>query len=100
KTYLIGEKFLEPHYYKGNNADRHNDSDNGSMYQGHDYDVLRWAGNTTDPSRLKWDLNPAFTPQPDQDVERDNKGKRIDASGLNFMRNNFGSSHQTCCYFV
>ena len=40
KTYLAGEKSLQPQFYMGGGP-----SDNGAMYEGHDYDVLRWAGN-------------------------------------------------------
>jgi prepilin-type N-terminal cleavage/methylation domain-containing protein/prepilin-type processing-associated H-X9-DG protein len=99
-TYLIGEKFLEPRYYSGNNSDKNNESDNGSMYQGHDYDTLRWAGSTTDPTRLKWDLNPDFTPQHDRDIPRDSKGKPKWPNDVDYMKNNFGSAHGTTCNFV
>lgn len=70
------------------------------MYQGHDYDVLRWAGNTTDPKKLQWDLNPDFTPQHDRDMLNDKSGKPKWPHEVNYMHNNFGSAHPTVCNFV
>jgi prepilin-type N-terminal cleavage/methylation domain-containing protein/prepilin-type processing-associated H-X9-DG protein len=41
-TYLVGEKYMNPdHYTTGLMGD-----DNTSMYQGHDWDVVRWGGST------------------------------------------------------
>jgi len=40
-TYMLGEKHLDPdHYLDGQTA-----TDNRGMYQGHDYDIYRWAGS-------------------------------------------------------
>ena len=39
KTYWAGEKNLEPRYYEAGGGA----ADNGSMYEGHDWDVLRWG---------------------------------------------------------
>lgn len=41
-TYLIGEKYMNPDLYtNGQQGD-----DNTSMYQGHDWDVIRWANTS------------------------------------------------------
>jgi len=41
-TYLVGEKYMNPNqYYTGLGC-----SDNSSMYQGNDWDVNRWCGNS------------------------------------------------------
>jgi prepilin-type processing-associated H-X9-DG protein len=45
-TYWAGEKYLEPNNY----TTGANGADNGSMYQGHDWDNLRW-GNAAYPPR-------------------------------------------------
>jgi len=69
KTYWAGEKNLEPQYYEtGGGA-----ADNGSMYQGHDWDILRWG-------------HPDLPPTPDR---RGVDGIRV-----------FGSAHMEGCYFA
>jgi prepilin-type N-terminal cleavage/methylation domain-containing protein len=41
-TYLVGEKYLKPEdYYTGNGC-----TDNNTAYQGNDWDVNRWTGNS------------------------------------------------------
>ncbi len=46
-TYWAGEKQLMPdHYATGSNA-----ADNGSLYQGHDWDNLRWGNASYPPTR-------------------------------------------------
>ena len=45
KTYLVGEKYLNPeHYLTGNDG-----GDNHSMYQGFDWDVNRWSSKCDPP---------------------------------------------------
>jgi len=46
-TYMVGEKSLEPRYYETGN----NGADNNSMYQGHDWDILRWGSASYPPDR-------------------------------------------------
>jgi len=45
KTYLAAEKYLNPDHY----TNGHDGADNTSMYQGHDWDVNRWANNVNRP---------------------------------------------------
>jgi prepilin-type N-terminal cleavage/methylation domain-containing protein len=69
KTIFAGEKNLDPRYYDtGGGA-----ADNNSLWQGHDWDILRW-GNT--------DYPPVG-----------------DRSGLDGIRQ-FGAAHLEGCYFV
>ncbi len=50
KTALAGEKFVEPRFYggecnsSGSNPSDGNPGDNSSMYQGYDFDNVRWGG--------------------------------------------------------
>jgi prepilin-type N-terminal cleavage/methylation domain-containing protein len=69
KTYWAGEKNLEPRFYEtGGGA-----ADNGSMYQGHDWDNLRWG-------------HPDLPPTPDR---RGFDGIRV-----------YGSAHPEGCFFA
>jgi prepilin-type N-terminal cleavage/methylation domain-containing protein len=85
KTYFCGEKSLQPRFYKGGGP-----TDNGSMFEGHDWDVLRWGGkdgnNTNRTPYTATDMLPLH----DQDVPTDD----------NYGRLNFGSAHQSTCLFV
>ena len=38
KTYFAGEKSLQPQFYLGGGP-----TDNGALYEGHDWDIIRWA---------------------------------------------------------
>ena len=58
KTVLVGEKYLFVGHYPSDNIDRDSCSDNNSLYQGYDWDVVRW-GNAS-PG-----LNHDYTPRPD-----------------------------------
>ncbi len=95
KTYLIGEKFVQPKYYDGINVDANDQGDDSSMYIGHDYDNLRWGGNTSDPTQLST-LTADYTPLHDRDY------LGSDASGIGLLHNqvSFGSAHQGVCNFV
>jgi prepilin-type N-terminal cleavage/methylation domain-containing protein len=47
KTYLFGEKFLQPQQYEANglNVNSRSQGDDNTMYRGYDYDSVRWASN-------------------------------------------------------
>ncbi len=46
-TYWVGEKHLNPDQYATGN----NGADNGSLYQGHDWDTMRWGSASYPPRR-------------------------------------------------
>jgi hypothetical protein len=84
KTYFCGEKSLQPRFYKGGGP-----TDNGALYEGHDWDVLRWGGKDGDnTTRTPYTANDML-PLHDKD----------DTDG-NYGRLNFGSAHQSTCLFV
>jgi prepilin-type N-terminal cleavage/methylation domain-containing protein/prepilin-type processing-associated H-X9-DG protein len=58
KTLLVGEKYLFVGHYPSDLLDRDACADNNSLYQGFDWDVIRWANSK---SGLKHD----YTPRPD-----------------------------------
>jgi prepilin-type N-terminal cleavage/methylation domain-containing protein/prepilin-type processing-associated H-X9-DG protein len=93
KTYLIGEKFVQPQYYAGINVDGNNQGDDSSMYIGHDFDNLRWGGNVSDPRLLSL-LSPDYTPLHDTNYISDT------VTGLRHNQANFGAAHQAGCNFV
>jgi prepilin-type N-terminal cleavage/methylation domain-containing protein len=84
KTYFAGEKSLQPRFYLGGGP-----TDNGALYEGHDWDVLRWAGgdgnntNGTPNTSLDW------VPIHDTNSTDDNFGRAV-----------FGSAHSAGCFFV
>ena len=41
KTYFVGEKSLQPRFYAGGGP-----TDNGTVFQGHDWDIVRGGGDT------------------------------------------------------
>ena len=89
KTYLIGEKSLQPHCYDGQGTSAC-PADNGTVYEGHDWDVLRWAGDenllpTTAVPGTAYDWRPY---------------KDADNTDNTWGEKNFGSQHSTGCYFV
>lgn len=58
KTLLAGEKYLFVGHYPSDSLERDACSDNNSIYQGFDWDVIRWANSK---SGLRHD----YTPRPD-----------------------------------
>jgi prepilin-type N-terminal cleavage/methylation domain-containing protein len=107
KTYLIGEKWLAPAWYSTSSNKLSNDSnasDNGSMYQGHDSDNIRWTGNNADASPItNGPLNSPvdFVPLHDTNMVASNQSNPTNGpNGMESQRNNFGSAHATSCNFV
>ena len=90
KTYLIGEKSLQPHCYEGQGTGDC-PADNGTVYEGHDWDILRWAGTgnqiptTAVPAAGATDWRPL---------------KDADNTDAKWGEINFGSQHSAGCYFV
>jgi prepilin-type N-terminal cleavage/methylation domain-containing protein len=58
KTLLVGEKFMFVEHYVSDGINRDGCSDNNSLYQGYDWDVIRWAN-------AKTGLGKDYTPRPD-----------------------------------
>jgi prepilin-type N-terminal cleavage/methylation domain-containing protein len=102
KTYFCGEKSLQTHCYEGQGtADC--PADNGSVFQGWDWDIIRWAWNSpttqpadaTDSAKLggrDW--------RPLRDENHDASESTDWGNGLQWGRTNFGSLHASGCYFV
>ena len=84
KTYLAGEKSLQPQFYLGGGP-----TDNGSLYEGHDWDILRWAGadgnNTSNNPNTSLDWLPIH----DENNISSSYGEKV-----------FGSAHPSGCFFV
>ena len=63
KTLLVGEKYLWVRHY-GLEGEISTCSDNGSPYQGYDWDVIRWMNARRDTS-VSWRADLDYTPQND-----------------------------------
>jgi prepilin-type N-terminal cleavage/methylation domain-containing protein/prepilin-type processing-associated H-X9-DG protein len=89
-TYFAGEKRINPDHYR-TGLDW---ADNGSMYQGHDWDILRWTGDWAD--KRKKPTPTASTPYPDY------YPPKIDTPGLATYETwcAFGSAHRNGCNMV
>jgi prepilin-type N-terminal cleavage/methylation domain-containing protein len=95
KTYLIGEKCLQPQQYDPNGlvfATR-NQGDDQSMYQGADFDTIRWGGNSQAPpapgAGIDW--------QPRKDENHSDASGNPDTT---WGDQQFGSAHPSGCFFV
>jgi prepilin-type N-terminal cleavage/methylation domain-containing protein/prepilin-type processing-associated H-X9-DG protein len=86
KTYLAGEKQMQPHCYDGMMA-VNCQADDQSMYQGYDWDTSRWAGEGALPVS-----NPIIgsDARPSRDIESDTLGRD----------KYFGSAHASGCNLV
>jgi prepilin-type N-terminal cleavage/methylation domain-containing protein len=63
KTFLVAEKYLWVQHY-GLEGEISTCSDNGSPYQGYDWDVIRWANARRDTT-VSWRTDLDYTPQND-----------------------------------
>jgi len=94
RTYLFGEKALQPQHYNpaALPSNFRNVGDDQSMYQGYDYDTIRWAGDSvatpTPGTGANW--------QPLKDENHFN-GSNPDGG---WGTSNFGSVHPSGCFFV
>jgi hypothetical protein len=88
KTYLAGEKALQKACYNESGAACIGDDQ--SMFQGFDWDTIRWAGNSVSFSVSPRDWRPIADPQDDAGVSQ----------GSNAVLTNFGSAHAVGCFFV
>ena len=94
KTYLLGEKALQPQYYNpaAFPSNLRNVGDDQSMYQGYDYDTIRWAGDTIAPPTPGTGANW-------QPVKDENHFIGTNPDG-GWGVTNFGSAHPSGCFFV
>jgi prepilin-type N-terminal cleavage/methylation domain-containing protein len=92
KTYLVGEKGLQPHCYEGQFPSRCQ-ADDQSMYQGYDWDTVRWAGDSSTP--------PNGIPAPGSDWRpfKDAEGDSTNGGDMFGIRV-FGSAHAMGCQMV
>jgi prepilin-type N-terminal cleavage/methylation domain-containing protein len=93
KTYLAGEKSLQPTQYNPKDiiSANRNYGDDQSLYQGYDYDSIRWGGNSASPPTASV-LD--YLPLHDANHPTDSGG--YNQWGIN----NFGSAHPSGCFFV
>jgi len=95
KTYLIGEKCLQPQQYDPNGLSfgTRNQGDDQSMYQGADFDTIRWGGNSAAPpapgTGTDW--------QPRKDENHSDASGNFDTT---WGDQQFGSAHPSGCFFL
>ena len=89
KTYLIGEKQMQPHCYDGLVGGQCQ-ADDQSMYQGYDWDTSRWAGDSYGNTL------PPITPAAGSDA-RPARDMELGTPGTDRY---FGSAHSNGCNFV
>jgi prepilin-type N-terminal cleavage/methylation domain-containing protein len=87
-TYLAGEKYLTPDHYRTGQGG----ADNNSMYQGYDWDTIRWTGNC-DPT-----ISPTSGSYP-YPINNDYYVPLRDRPGYSLFTN-FGSAHPVSLNFV
>jgi hypothetical protein len=113
KTYLVGEKSLQPQQYDsaGLNANSRSYGDDNTMYRGYDYDNVRFASNyaggtpagpglPTVPTeaQIAADTTGATYYPPVQDTN-DPLGTS-DPNFFTYYINNFGAAHPAGCQFA
>jgi prepilin-type N-terminal cleavage/methylation domain-containing protein len=99
KTYLFGEKFLQPQQYEASalNINSRSQGDDNTLYRGYDYDSVRWAAswsNALTPTVLADTTNRIMYP-PFLDVNNPpNQDPQLWAA------TNFGAAHPAGCQFA
>ncbi len=99
KTYLVGEKSMQPNCYDGRGTGDC-PADNGSIFEGHDWDIIRWAsdGNTIPAGPTDKVNGIDWRPLRDEDHQ---KTETTDwGSGEKWGETNFGSMHPNGGFFV
>jgi len=84
KTYFAGEKSLQPQFYSGGGP-----TDNGALYEGHDWDIIRWAGADGNNTNNKPNTSRDWLPIHDENNTSSSYGEKV-----------FGSAHPSGCFFV
>ncbi len=95
KTYLAGEKALQPMCYDGK-VPGSCPADDQSMYQGYDWDTIRWGGDTPGPAVGVPAAGSDYRPL--HDINGDNSG--YNANGWLLGIYQFGAAHATGCQMV
>ncbi|HTQ37582.1 MAG TPA: DUF1559 domain-containing protein [Pirellulales bacterium] len=95
KTYLIGEKALKPECYPGTGGNC--PADDQSMFQGYDWDTIRWAGSNQFSLPSNKIIYGAVDWRPLRDSETDPYTVFVTTSPFIV---NFGSPHPNGCFFV
>ena len=92
KTYLLGEKALQPQQYDpaALPSSQRNWGDDQSLYQGYDYDSVRWGGNSAAPQNV-----PDWLPLKDENHFASGGG-----ADNKWGVTNFGSAHASGCFFL
>jgi prepilin-type N-terminal cleavage/methylation domain-containing protein len=93
KTYLIGEKALQPQSYIPSLLATRCYADDQSMYQGYDDDTIRWTGASSSLPTAA--ANAAYQP-----VHDDNKFTSTGAPNPDTGDSIFGGPHSSGCFFV
>jgi prepilin-type N-terminal cleavage/methylation domain-containing protein len=96
KTYLIGEKALHPSCYPGTGGNNCA-ADDQSMFQGYDWDTIRWAGNGAFSLPSNKIVYGSIDWRPLKDSEID--PYTVVTTSSPFLTN-FGSPHPNGCFFV
>ncbi len=110
KTYLVGEKSLQPQQYDsaGLNVNNRNYGDDNTMYRGYDYDNVRFASNYPTKNGVPTAATIAADPPapnatnqffpPVQDAN--DPGGTADALYTTYYVANFGAAHPAGCQFA
>jgi prepilin-type N-terminal cleavage/methylation domain-containing protein len=95
KTYLLGEKALQPQHYDPSALPiaQRNWGDDQSVYQGANYDTIRWAGRSIAPPAAGAGAD--WQPRKDEN-HFTSPGVADSAWGIE----QFGSAHPSGCFFV